>query len=61
MEQWLTAVLAEAARVTRPGGRLVVLAPTIPRTVVPARLRLTDRHPIRLLGTKTTIWASERR
>ncbi len=61
MESWLTKVMAEAARVTRPGGRVVVLAPAIPRNLRPNQLKLTDRHPIRLLGTKTTIWAYDRR
>jgi tRNA G10 N-methylase Trm11 len=61
MDAWLAAVLAEFARVTRPGGRVVVLAPSLPRAVVPAALSLTDRHPLRLLGTKTIIWGFDRR
>jgi SAM-dependent methyltransferase len=60
MGQWLAAVLAETARVTRPGGRVILLAPQIPRSVVPARLSIRERHPIRLLGTKTTIWSYDR-
>lgn len=57
---WLRAVVAEAARVTRPGGRVVLLVPDLPRTVVPPGLRGTDRLPIRLLGAKTSIWAFDR-
>lgn len=57
---WLRAVTAEAARVTRPGGRVVLLVPDLPRVVVPPGLRPADRLPIRLLGTKTTIWAFDR-
>jgi tRNA G10 N-methylase Trm11 len=60
MHEWLHTVLTEMARVTRAGGRIVLLSPNIPRTAVPAGLRLRDRHPIRLLGTKTTIWAYDR-
>lgn len=57
---WLRAVLGEASRVTRPGGRVVLLVPDLPRAVVPPELRRTDRLPLRLLGTKTTIWAYDR-
>lgn len=60
MKTWLRVVLAEMARVTRPGGRIVLLAPDIPRAVVPSALRMRDRFQIRLLGTKTTIWAFDR-
>jgi tRNA G10 N-methylase Trm11 len=59
MRRWLSDVLAETARVTRPGGRIVLLAPAIP--AVPGALTLTGRISIRLLGTKTTIWAYDRR
>ncbi|MBI1759293.1 MAG: methyltransferase domain-containing protein [Actinobacteria bacterium] len=60
MAEWLSIVLAEMARVTRPGGRVVLLAPQIPRSAVPAELRARDRYQIRLLGTKTTIWVYDR-
>lgn len=60
MGTWLRTVLGEMARVTRPGGRVVLLAPGIPRAVVPDVLRLRERFPIRLLGTRTTIWVYDR-
>jgi 23S rRNA G2445 N2-methylase RlmL len=53
---WLRSVLGEMARVTRPGGRVVLLVPQLPHAVVPGSLRLRDRFRIRLLGTATTIW-----
>lgn len=60
MESWLRAVLGELNRVTRPGGRVVLLAPSLPRSVVPPTWRRTDRIPIRLLGTRTVLWAYDR-
>lgn len=60
MHLWLRSVLGEMARVTRPGGRVVLLASELPRPAVDERLRLRDRFPIRLLGTRTTIWAYDR-
>lgn len=57
---WLAAVLAEMARVTRPAGRIVLLAPQVPGRAVPAELSMLERHPVRLLGTRTTIWAYAR-
>lgn len=57
---WIRGALAEMARVTRPQGRIVLLSPTLPRASVPERLRLVQRHPIRLLGTRTTIWTLDR-
>jgi SAM-dependent methyltransferase len=57
---WQRSVLREAARVTRPGGRVVLLAPRLPRTVVPATLRASGSHRIRLLGTWTSLWCYDR-
>jgi Methyltransferase domain len=51
--------LREAARVTRPGGRVVVLVPPpIPQQI--AGLTLTGSYPIRLLGVPARIWAFDR-
>lgn len=61
MKNWLTAVLGEMARVTRPGGRIVLLAPEIPRSAFPEQLRMKDKHLIRLLGTKTVLWVFDRK
>jgi 23S rRNA G2445 N2-methylase RlmL len=60
MNRWLTTVLGEMARVTRVGGRVVVLIPDIPRSLIPRQLKLAERHPIRVLGMQTTIWAFDR-
>ena len=60
MTTWLAHALAEIARVIRPGGRAVLLAPEIPRDAVPGGLRQCSRDAIRLLGTKTTMWAYDR-
>jgi tRNA G10 N-methylase Trm11 len=60
MADWLRAVLGEAARVTRPGGWVVVLAPSIPREALPPALALAGRTGIRLLGTRTAIWTYRR-
>jgi 23S rRNA G2445 N2-methylase RlmL len=57
---WLRGVLREAARVTRPGGRIVLLAPPpLPHQV--AGLVQAGSHPIRLLGVAARIWVYDRR
>lgn len=60
MTGWQRAVLAEAARVTQPGGRVVVLVPRLPRAAVPPTLRSAGSHRIRLLGTWTRLWCYDR-
>jgi 23S rRNA G2445 N2-methylase RlmL len=56
---WMRSVLGEAARVTRPGGRVVVLAPPpLPRQ--PAGLARSGTYPLRVLGTATRIWVFDR-
>jgi tRNA G10 N-methylase Trm11 len=57
---WLRSVLGELARATRPGGRVVLLHPRLPHSVVPGTLRMRDRVRIRLLGMGTTIWVYDR-
>jgi SAM-dependent methyltransferase len=57
---WQRMVLREAARVTRPGGRVVLLVPRLPSTVVPASLRARGSYRIRLLGTGTRLWCYDR-
>jgi tRNA G10 N-methylase Trm11 len=60
LDDWLRSVLGELARVTRPGGRVVLLHPRLPHPVVPGTLRLRERVRIRLLGMDTTIWVHDR-
>jgi methylase of polypeptide subunit release factors len=60
MAGWLRSALGEMARVTRPGGRVVILAPDVPRTAVPRGLRQTRSHRFRLLGTWTRMWCYDR-
>jgi tRNA G10 N-methylase Trm11 len=59
-DTWLREVLTELVRVTTAGGRVILLAPALSRAVSPAPLRLASRTPIRLLGTKTSIWCYDR-
>lgn len=59
-DRWLAAVLEEMARVTRAGGRVVVLVPHVKRELVDSRLRLRERFGVQLLGTRTTIWVYDR-
>lgn len=58
-EAWLGTVLREAARVTRPGGRVVLLAPP-PLPGRAAGLVLRDSYRIRLLGVPARIWVYDR-
>jgi SAM-dependent methyltransferase len=61
---WLPLALAEFERVVAPGGAIVLLAPPSPVFVrALGRLResaLRERHPLRLLGMPTTLWALRR-
>lgn len=59
--RWLADVLAEASRVTAPGGSVVLLVPSIPNAVIPGSLVLRRRVRLRLLGTKTTVWCFDRK
>lgn len=61
MSPWLSAVLHETARVTQPGGHIVLLTPGVARTALPASMTAADRLPVRLLGVKATIWHYQRR
>jgi 23S rRNA G2445 N2-methylase RlmL len=54
-DAWLRDALREFARVTRPGGRVVVLVPP-PTPRNPRGLTLLGAHQLRLLGTPTRIW-----
>jgi SAM-dependent methyltransferase len=58
--EFASAVLAELSRVTLSGGRVVLLAPDLPRAVIPAALRLRKEVPIQLLGTRESIWVFHR-
>jgi tRNA G10 N-methylase Trm11 len=59
-QDWAAAVLAEMSRVTRSGGSVVLLAPQVPRSAIPAALRLRRQVPVRVLGTAATIWVFRR-
>jgi SAM-dependent methyltransferase len=57
---WLAEVLAEVERITRPGGRVVLLTPEIPAGAIGDRLKITARRQLRLSGTTTTLWGFDR-
>ena len=57
VDRWQRDALGEMSRVVRPGGRIVLLTPTVLRSATPARWSLTERQPLRLLGLKTALWA----
>jgi SAM-dependent methyltransferase len=54
------AVLAELSRVTHSGGRVVLLAPDLPRIVIPEALRLRKQVPVQLPGAAVYIWVFHR-
>jgi SAM-dependent methyltransferase len=60
MRIWLTSVLNEMARVTRPGGRIVFLVPSIPNNVMPRELQLSRKEHLRLPGLRTRLWICDR-
>jgi SAM-dependent methyltransferase len=58
--RWLSNALGELARVTKAGGRVVVLHPSLPINGLTALLRLRDKTGLRLLGVPTAIWVFDR-
>jgi len=59
-QDWAEAALAEMSRVTRTGGSVVLLAPDLPRPAIPGTLRLRRQVPVRLAGSRSTIWVFRR-
>jgi SAM-dependent methyltransferase len=59
-QDWAEAALAEMSRVTRTGGSVVLLAPELPRPAIPGTLRLRRQVPVRLAGSRSTIWVFRR-
>jgi hypothetical protein len=57
---WVRSALAEMSRVTRSGGAVVVLAPGMPREVIPGALRLRQQVPVRLAAGQATMWVFRR-
>jgi 23S rRNA G2445 N2-methylase RlmL len=53
---WLRTAVREMARVTKPGGHVVLLAPRVPAAVLPPALELAGSYPVRLLGVSATTW-----
>jgi SAM-dependent methyltransferase len=60
MKRWLAHACEEVARVIRPGGRAVLLAPELPASALPAALTVTAKTSIKLLGVSSTIWQLDR-
>jgi 23S rRNA G2445 N2-methylase RlmL len=60
IEHWLSKATHELSRVTRVGGRLVLLTPVLPTSILPEALTLRHETHIRLLGIPTVIWGLER-
>jgi 23S rRNA G2445 N2-methylase RlmL len=58
-KHWVSRALREAARVTRPGGQVVLLIPP-PMPKDPVGLTLTVSHLVRVLGTPAKIWVYTR-
>lgn len=59
-DSWMRGFLGEAARVTRNGGRVIVVAPP-PVPGQPPALMPAGSYQLRLLGVPTRIWAFGRR
>lgn len=59
MAGWLRLALTEMVRVTRSGGRIVVLSPVVPDTGVRG-VRQTYGQQFRLLGTSARLWCFDR-
>ncbi len=53
---WLRTAVREMARVTKPGGHVVLLDPRMPAAVLPRALELAGSYPVRLLGVSATTW-----
>jgi 23S rRNA G2445 N2-methylase RlmL len=64
-EPWFAATLDELARVTRPGGNVVLLVPRSPafeRALSrQSMIKLVERLDLRLLGMNTALWSLHRR
>lgn len=57
--RWQEKLINEASRVTRPGGRLVLLVPKALKQP-PVGVTLDETFPITLLGLRTRIWVYQR-